>query len=116
LAGFCFGPARRRSVILEVAVLNVRAGHEAGFETAFEQAAPIISSMPGYLSHQLQRCMETPNRYLLLVNWRTLADHTIGFRGSSEYEHWKRLLHHFYDPFPVVEHYECVSADGTASP
>lgn len=92
-------------MILEVAVLNVRPGQAEDFEQAFSQAQKIIASMPGYVSHQLQRCFETPNRYLLLVNWQTLEDHTIGFRESMPYQEWKRLLHHFYDPFPVVEHY-----------
>ena len=44
------------------------------------------------------------------VRWQTLADHTVGFRGSAEYQTWRRLLHHFYDPFPTVEHFELVSA------
>ncbi len=61
--------------------------------------------MSGYVSHEIQRCIESPDRYLLLVNWQTLEDHTVGFRGSPEYAEWKRLLHHFYDPFPTVEHY-----------
>ena len=93
-------------MILEVAVLNVRPGMEADFEAAFRQAATIISSTPGYLSHQVRRCIETHNRYILLVNWESIEAHTIGFRGSPEYQDWKRLLHHFYDPFPTVEHYE----------
>lgn len=97
-------------MILEVAVLNVRAGMTAAFEAAFDQAQSIISGMPGYISHQLQRCIEVPNRYVLLVNWQTLEAHTVGFRGSPEYQNWKRLLHHFYDPFPTVEHYESVSS------
>ena len=95
-------------MILEVAILNVRSGQEAGFERAFTQAAPIIASMKGYISHELQRCLETPNRYILLVRWQTLEDHTVGFRGSVEYQEWRRLLHHFYDPFPVVEHFRVV--------
>ena len=95
-------------MILEVAVLDVRTGREASFEAAFEQASAIISSMNGYVSHQLQRCLEKRNRYILLVNWQTLEDHTVGFRGSEEYQEWKKLLHHFYDPFPTVEHYEVV--------
>jgi heme-degrading monooxygenase HmoA len=49
--------------------------------------------------------LEVPNRYLLLVHWRRLEDHTVGFRGSAEYQRWRDLLHHFYDPFPTVEHY-----------
>ena len=92
--------------VLEVAVLNVRAGEADRFEAAFRIAAPIIASSPGYLSHELQRCLEVEGKYLLLVRWRTLEDHTVGFRGSAKYQDWKRLLHHFYDPFPTVEHYE----------
>ena len=93
-------------MILEVAVLKVRSGMNQQFETAFMEAAKIISSMPGYISHDLQECIEIENQYLLLVNWQTLEDHTIGFRESAEYQTWKKLLHHFYEPFPVVEHYQ----------
>jgi heme-degrading monooxygenase HmoA len=96
-------------MILEVAVLSVRIGSEAAYEAAFERASSIISAMPGHISHQLQRCIEIPNRYILLVQWESLEAHTIGFRGSREYQEWKRLLHHFYDPFPTVQHYESVS-------
>lgn len=96
-------------MILEVAVLNVISGQEPEFEKAFAVASSIISSMPGYVSHQLQRCLETPSRYILLVNWQTLEHHTQGFRGSSQYQEWRKLLHHFYDPFPTVEHYELVA-------
>ena len=96
-------------MILEVAVLDVRAGHESAFEAAFAQAAPIIAVSTGYIAHELKRCLEKRNRYLLLVQWETLAHHTHGFRGSAQYQEWKRLLHHFYDPFPVVEHYEAIS-------
>jgi heme-degrading monooxygenase HmoA len=62
--------------------------------------------MPGYRGHELHRCLESPNRYLLLVRWRAVEDHTVGFRQSAQYGEWRRLLHHFYDPFPVVEHFE----------
>jgi len=96
-------------MILEVAILNVRPGQEAEFEAAFAQASPIIASMRGYIVHELQRCLETNNRYILLVQWQKLEDHTIGFRTSPQYQAWKRLLHHFYDPFPTVEHYERVT-------
>ena len=95
-------------MILEAAVLPVITGREAEFEAAFREASPIIASMPGYLGHELQRCIEAPERYLLLVRWETLEAHTVGFRGSPEYQRWRALLHHFYDPFPVVEHFEAV--------
>lgn len=95
-------------MILEVAILNVIPGREAEFEAAFQQAQAIIASMKGYRSHGLRRCLEARHRYILLVEWDKLEDHTVGFRGSTQYQAWKRLLHHFYDPFPVVEHYEAV--------
>jgi len=95
-------------MILEVAILDVKPELVSAFEPAFEQAQNIISSMPGYISHQLQKCLENNNRYLLLVNWQTLADHTQGFRESIQYQEWRQLLHHFYQPFPTVEHYESV--------
>ena len=93
-------------MVLELAILNVIPNQEKDFEAAFAKASPIISSMSGYMSHQLHRCLEKPNQYVLLVKWETLEAHTVGFRGSEGYQEWKRLLHHFYDPFPNVEHYE----------
>ena len=102
-------------MILEVAILNVIPGHEAEFEDAFRQAQGIIESMKGYRSHQLRRCVEAANRYILLVGWDSLEDHTVGFRGSAGYQDWKRLLHRFYDPFPVVEHYAAVAGVPHAS-
>jgi heme-degrading monooxygenase HmoA len=95
-------------MILEVVILNIIPGQEKEFEVAFAKASPIISSMGGYLWHQLQYCLEAENRYLLLVQWETLEAHTVGFRGSAGYQEWRKLLHPFYDPFPTVEHYEVV--------
>ena len=97
-------------MILEVAILDVIAGREAEFEAAFANAQRIISSMKGYRGHELKRCVENSSRYILLVNWETLEDHTKGFRGSDQYHEWKALLHHFYDPFPTVEHFEDLAA------
>lgn len=96
-------------MILEAALLTVRAGREQEFEAAFRSASSLISAQLGYLSHELPRCLDAPGRYLLLVRWSTLEDHTVGFRGSPEYQQWKALLHHFYDPFPTVEHFEQVT-------
>ncbi|MAI80701.1 MAG: antibiotic biosynthesis monooxygenase [Deltaproteobacteria bacterium] len=95
-------------MISEVAVLNVISGCEERFQRDFEKAQNIISSMKGYRSHELQRCIESPSRYLLLVQWEKLEDHIDGFRSSSQYQDWKSLLHHYYDPFPEVEHYKTV--------
>jgi heme-degrading monooxygenase HmoA len=95
-------------MVLEVAILNVIPGKEDEFLKAFSEAKEIISKMEGYISHQLKRCIENTSQFILLVEWEKLTDHTKGFRGSEEYQEWKRLLHHFYEPFPTVEHYEDV--------
>ncbi|CAM4334565.1 antibiotic biosynthesis monooxygenase [Bacillus manliponensis] len=95
-------------MILEAVMLQVKEGLEQEYENAFKEASPIISSMKGYINHELQKCIEVRGKYLLLVKWETLEDHTIGFRKSPEYEKWKELLHHFYEPFPVVEHFEMI--------
>jgi heme-degrading monooxygenase HmoA len=95
-------------VITEHAVLPVIPGREDDFERAFAEASAIITSMPGCRSVSLSRSIESPSSYLLLVEWEKLEDHTIGFRKSTRYEEWRTLLHHFYDPFPRVEHYQTV--------
>jgi heme-degrading monooxygenase HmoA len=95
-------------VILEHALLQVKSGREAEFESVFGQAKSIIAGMPGFRRLTLSHCVERRGTYLLLVEWDTLEDHTEGFRRSPEYERWRLLLHDFYDPFPVVEHYEQV--------
>jgi heme-degrading monooxygenase HmoA len=92
-------------MILEIAQLQVKPGQTADFEAAFSKAQAIISSMSGYLDHELQHCLENDHQYMLLVRWHTLEDHTVGFRQSAQYQEWRKLLHHFYDPFPTVLHY-----------
>ena len=98
-------------MILEAVILDLRAddpGTCAAFEEAFRRATPLIAASPGYQAHTLQRRTEAPGRYLLLVEWATLEDHTVGFRQSPAYGEWRALLHPFYDPFPTVEHFERV--------
>ena len=95
----------RGPVILEHAILPVTPGREADFEAALAEATPIIAGMPGFVDLQVSRSIETPNEYLLLVHWESVEAHAVGFRGSSEYGRWRELLHGFYDPFPVVEHF-----------
>ena len=95
-------------MILEVATLDIKPGMSREFEVAFREAAKIISTIPGYINHDLQKCLEKSDRFLLLVSWEKLEDHTIGFRQSEQYQVWKSLLHHFYEPFPEVEHYYSV--------
>jgi len=98
-------------MILEAAILQVKSGLTVEFEHSFKEASSLISSIEGYLGHELQKCLEDDHKYLLLVQWRHLEDHTIGFRESSQYQQWKALLHHYYSPFPVVEHFTRISLE-----
>ena len=95
-------------MILEAAILFVKPNQATEFENNFRLASAIICKMNGYIEHELQKCIEVENKYLLLIKWESLEDHTIGFRNSSEYQEWKKLLHHFYEPFPIVEHFNLV--------
>jgi heme-degrading monooxygenase HmoA len=95
-------------MVLEHAVLQVVPGEEMAFEAEFREAADIISTARGFRSLRLERCLEVGGRYVLLVEWDTLEDHTDGFRGSPEYGQWAMRLHRFYEPFPIVDHYEPV--------
>jgi heme-degrading monooxygenase HmoA len=93
-------------MILEVAILYVKQGLQKQFEADFATAGQYISSINGYIEHTLQKCLEQENKYVLLVKWERLEDHTIGFRQSEAYGKWRDLLHHYYDPFPIVEHFK----------
>ncbi len=95
-------------MITEHALLDVVPGRELEFVGAMEHAKSLIAASPGFVSLRIERCVERPSRFLLLVEWERLEDHTEGFRGSPAYEEWRAALHHFYDPFPVVEHFEAV--------
>jgi heme-degrading monooxygenase HmoA len=97
-------------MLTEHALLPVIPGLEHDFEAAFDRARLIIASMPGFITMSLSRSLESPSTYLLLVQWERLEDHTVGFRGSPEYQQWRDLLHRFYEPFPIVEHYELLSS------
>ena len=96
-------------MILEAVMLSVKLNLEGDFESAFQQASSLIASMDGYLSHELHKCIEAQGKYLLFVRWENLEAHTIGFRNSAKYQQWNHLLHHFYEPFPTVEHFTQIS-------
>jgi heme-degrading monooxygenase HmoA len=97
-------------MILEHALLPVITGREDEFEAAFARAKAIIAAAPGFVRLTLSRGIESPSSYLLLVEWETVEDHQVGFRGSPAYGEWRALLHEFYEPFPVVEHFAEVAS------
>ena len=103
------GVPHNRRVIIEHVLLPVRPGEEDAFESAFAEAKALLLASSGCLALSLARGIEQPSTYLMRVEWRDLGDHTVGFRGSPAYARWSELLHHFYEPFPVVEHFEPVT-------
>jgi len=95
-------------LVLEVVKWDIKPNKEKEFESAFKKAQKILATMRGYISHQFQKCIEKPNRYILLVKWETLEDHTVGFRESQAYQDYRALLNPYYEPGATVEHYEVV--------
>ena len=93
-------------MILELAILNVKAGKQLAFESDFHEASQYISSIEGYIKHSLKKCIEIDNQYILMVEWASVEAHEVGFRKSPQYLKWKALLHDYYDPFPQVLHYD----------
>jgi len=92
-------------MLIEVAILNIKKGKNAEFERDFQEAGKYIAATAGYIKHSLKRCVEIENQYILLVEWESIEAHEIGFRQSPQYNEWKALLHHYYEPFPQVLHY-----------
>ena len=92
-------------MIVEHAVLSVRPGQEEAFIVAITEGLPLLAATEGFISAQISRGIESPSTFILDVEWDSVAAHTEGFRGSDRFAAWKALTHHFYDPFPVVEHF-----------
>lgn len=99
-------------MIVEAALLTIRRGSESEFEAVFPQAIAVLAGSKGYLSHELRRSVETPNRYALRVEWATLEDHTVGFRGAPAFTQWREHVGPFFDSPPVVEHFRPVTGEG----
>ena len=93
-------------MILELAILEIKEGSNADFERNIKKAQAVISQSPGYLSHEFQRCIERPNRYILLIKWTSLEAHNIGFRESDLFKDWRGLIGEFFAGPPLVEHYD----------
>jgi heme-degrading monooxygenase HmoA len=98
-------------MIVELALLTITSGREEEFEAVFPKAVAVLATSHGYFSHELRRSVETPNRYVLRVEWATFEDHTVGFRGSPAFAQWRALIGPFFAAAPVVEHFQPVSGD-----
>ena len=95
-------------MILEIVITQIKAGQEQAFEAAFKEASKLLAGSKGYISHELQKCIETSGRYVNLVRWETVDDHLIGFRGSPQFQEFRALLTPFYESPSHMEHYELV--------
>jgi heme-degrading monooxygenase HmoA len=94
-------------MILEIATLDIKPALADEFAATIAKSAPLLARQKGYISHEITRCLESPHRYVLLIRWQRVEDHTVGFRQSPEYQEWKTLTHHFFEPFPpMVQHYQ----------
>jgi heme-degrading monooxygenase HmoA len=93
-------------MILETAELSVTPGHEAEFESAVRRAIPLFLASQGCRGVRLHRVTETPALYRLLVDWETLEDHTVHFRGSDAFAQWRSLVSPHFAAAPNVTHSE----------
>jgi heme-degrading monooxygenase HmoA len=92
-------------MILELATIDIKPGTNAEFEINIEKAKSVISQSKGFLSIEVNKCIEQENRYVLKIYWETLEDHTIGFRESELFVAWRALIGQFFDSPPLVQHY-----------
>jgi heme-degrading monooxygenase HmoA len=91
-------------MVLEIAQIDVKPGMESDFEAGVAKAVPIFQRAKGCRALELQRSIELPSRYRLFIRWDTLENHTVDFRGSSDYQEWRKLVGHCFAEPPVVEH------------
>lgn len=93
-------------MILELATIEIKPGTNIALEAALEKAQAVISQAKGYMGHQFQKCIEQENKYVLLIRWQTLEDHTVGFRESELFKEWRALIGTYFETPPFVQHYE----------
>ncbi|HMJ44199.1 MAG TPA: antibiotic biosynthesis monooxygenase family protein [Pseudolabrys sp.] len=91
-------------MIMEIAQIDVKPGMEAEFETGVKNAAPLFKRAKGCTGMALQKSHEKPQRYRLFVKWGTLENHTVDFRGSADFQEWRKLVGHCFASPPDVEH------------
>ena len=91
-------------MILEIAQIDVKPGMESEFEAGVKTAAPLFKRAKGCKGMEVQRSIENPGRYRLFIRWETLENHTVDFRGSDDYQEWRKLVAHCFASPPSVEH------------
>lgn len=97
-------------MILELADIRIQTGKNAEFNQAIERGVTeIASKAKGYISHKIQHCIESPERYLLMIYWQTLENHTVDFRQSPAFQQWRAIVGPYFAAPPVVEHFSLLS-------
>jgi quinol monooxygenase YgiN len=91
-------------MVTEIAQIDVKPGMEAEFEAGVKAAAPLFKRAKGCTSMALERSVEKPSRYRLFVGWQTVENHTVDFRGSADFQEWRKLVGHCFASPPEVEH------------
>jgi quinol monooxygenase YgiN len=91
-------------MITEIAQIDVKPGMEAEFEAGVKIAAPLFKRAKGCRAMELRRSVEKPARYRLFVAWETVENHTVDFRGSEDFQEWRKLVAHCFASPPEVEH------------
>ncbi len=91
-------------MVLEIAEFSITPGQEDDFTAAYRSATALLRGSPGFLSARMTRGIETPNRFVLLIEWDTLESHTVGFRQSDRFVQWRQLVGPFFAADPRVQH------------
>jgi heme-degrading monooxygenase HmoA len=100
-------------VILEVADIHIRPGEQAAFDEAIQRGVTsVISQARGFRGWKVNKGIESPERYLLMIFWDTLEDHTVRFRGGPLFAQWRAIVGPFFAQPPVVEHFTLVAKSG----
>ena len=98
-------------MIVEVADFRVSTGNRDAFSEAIIRAADtVLAKAGGYRRHRILACRESPERFILIVEWDSLEAHTVGFRQSPAFAEWRAIIGPFFQRPPHVEHFEVVAA------
>ncbi len=97
-------------MILEVADIRIQPGQQAAFDVAIQKGLnEVISRAKGFQGFKVNKGIESPERYLLMIFWSTLEDHTVGFRESPLFSQWRSIVGPFFAAPPVVEHFDLLA-------
>lgn len=97
-------------MVLEVALIDVLPGQEDAFAAAYRAAHPILKGTPGCRSVRMTRGIESPDRFVLLVEWDSIEAHNDNFRGTDRFTEWRALIGPYFAKPPLVEHFTDVPA------